>query len=281
LKKIGTNLVLIPYNGNLIVINRNIQKIPYTGVSLAPTGLSPNTLYYIYAYMVGATMTLEASVTNHMTSTLDGVEIKGGDQTRTLVGMAYTLVGPAWADVAPSTAGPGLGNAVATNSSVGQLYVLSWFNRRPKSVTTWFTAFPRTSSPDWAELGVDIRTYFLTWANREVSYCTGGFVGADTPNGAGTTVQFDGTGYEKYSVGAFLGGGGGSTSLPTGVQGVKVGLTEGQHWGTLLGVAAGGTPSRAPWWNLVLGTNNHVAGGPNHPTGGIDSPVCLTVTVDG
>jgi len=279
LKKIGTNLVLTPYNGNLIVINRQVQKIPSGGVSLAPSGLSPSTLYYIYAYMSGATMMLEASVVNHVTSTLDGVEIKGSDQTRTLVGMAMTIAGPAWVDVAPGTAGPGIGNALQSGYTIGQLYVLSWFNPRPKSSTTWFSAFHRTSSGDFVELGTEIRNYFLTWAGREIHYVAGGSPGNNSPGGFGTAMAFDGGTYEKYTTGSAIGGSGDLTS-PIGVRGFKR-LSEGQHFGTLLGVKVGTGSGIAPWWALCIGTNSHPAGGPNHPTGGIDATVSLTVTVDG
>jgi hypothetical protein len=107
-------------------------------------------------------------------------------------------------------------------------------------------------------------------------------VGNQAPNGAGTAIQFDGAGYEKNAVGAFVGGGGGNIDFPTGVQGVKAGLGEGQHWSTLLGVKSGeSTVGMSPWWNLCLGTNKYPSGGENHPFGGIDSPVSLTVTVRG
>jgi hypothetical protein len=202
---VGANLVLSPYNGNLIVINQTVQKIPFGGVALAPTGLAVNTLYYIYAYMSGATMVLEASATSHITSTINGVEIKSGDQSRTLVGMAVTVSGAggaAWTDVAPGTT-TGSGGSITSGVDIGKLYVLSWFNPRPKSGTSYFNFIAgqtglkvhqgrRTTSPNFVELGQEIGNFFLTWQNRKVRYVTAGAVACLAPQGAGSTVQFDG-----------------------------------------------------------------------------------------
>jgi hypothetical protein len=115
LVKSGANLALMPFNGNLITINGVNCTIPAAGVSLAPTGLTPAAIYYIYAVATAGVVTsLEASATGHSTSATAGnvgVEIKTGDNTRSLVGMAYIAGGPAFAD-AP-----------------GSRFVRSWHNR--------------------------------------------------------------------------------------------------------------------------------------------------------
>lgn len=116
----GGNLVLLPYNGNQIVINGGGCTVPDAGVSLSASGLTATTLYYIYAWMNSGTMTLEASTTTHATSTTvgnKGTEIKSGDDTRSLVGVVRVVTGPAFADTA------------------AQRFVRSWFNRRKVSVT--------------------------------------------------------------------------------------------------------------------------------------------------
>src|SRR5262245_18511512 len=59
----GGNLFLRPFNGNLLTINSKVNTIPDAGVSLGPGGTTVNQLYYVYAWMNGATMTLEASPT--------------------------------------------------------------------------------------------------------------------------------------------------------------------------------------------------------------------------
>ncbi|MGB1026045.1 MAG: phage tail protein, partial [Rhodospirillaceae bacterium] len=48
----GANLRLIPVDGNKLTVNGIARTIPAAGIALAPTGLSPNTTYYIYAAMV-------------------------------------------------------------------------------------------------------------------------------------------------------------------------------------------------------------------------------------
>jgi Phage tail-collar fibre protein len=283
LKLIGTNLVLTPYNGNLIIINQTLQRVPAAGVALPPTGLTANTLYYIYAYMVGAAITLEASTTGHVTSSIDGVEIKSGDQSRTLVGMAYTITGTPgaiWTDAAPSTAGPGEGNSISSGYTIGPLYVLSWFNQRPKSSNTWFTVRNRTASPDFFEIATSMRNYFLTWGFREVEYSTSGVQVNYTPAGVATAMGFDGGSYERFGTSSVLHGSGGGISQGNviGIYGRKR-LSEGQHFGTLLGLKAGSSSGgQAPWWNLSISTNAHPG---ERGGGGIDSPCNLMITVMG
>lgn len=152
LTKSGANLLLSPHNGNKLVINGVTQTIPDAGVSLAPTGLTAG-FYYIYAYMSGATMTLEASTTARATSTTTankGVEIKSGDDTRTLVGAAYS-------------------NAAAWTDTAASRLVLSWFNRRAISGRSWLTANRTTTSTSIAEINTEARVRFLNWADEAVS----------------------------------------------------------------------------------------------------------------
>ena len=148
LVKSGANLVLNPQNGNKLIINGVSQTIPSAGVSLAPTGLTAG-FYYIYAYMSGATMTLEASTTAHATDATTGVEIKAGDATRTLVGAAYSTTAT-FTDQASSRA------------------VLSWFNRKNITGRSFLTTNRTTTSTSIAEINTEARVYFLTWADEAV-----------------------------------------------------------------------------------------------------------------
>lgn len=111
LTKSGTSLKLAPANGNLLTINGVPQVVPSAGITLAPPATN-NTSYYIYAYMNSGTMTLEASTTANVTDSTTGMEVKSGDATRTLVGLART-VSSAWVDT----------DALR--------YVRSWFNELP------------------------------------------------------------------------------------------------------------------------------------------------------
>ena len=151
LTKVDTNLVLSPCNGNKLLINGQAQIVPTAGVTLAPTGLTANTLYYIYAFMSGSVMALEASTTGHSADVITGVEIKTGDPTRTLVGMAYPIAGPAWAD------------------SDSQRHVTSYFNSIRRRILNQFSANRSTSSSVMAEIHSEIRCGFVTFATEATS----------------------------------------------------------------------------------------------------------------
>ncbi|OZI31729.1 hypothetical protein CAL29_28050 [Bordetella genomosp. 10] len=83
---------LYPYNGNGLIINGRQYRIPAAGVALAIGALGGAGSYFVFAKDDGAgEIALEAVPTgsiSHATHT-DGVEIKAGDPSRTLVGMAY------------------------------------------------------------------------------------------------------------------------------------------------------------------------------------------------
>lgn len=154
LTKSGANLLLSPYNGNHLVIDGNLEVVPSAGVTLAATSLSVDTTYFIYAYMNAGTMTLEASATGHTADTSNGVEIKSGDSTRTLVGMARTITGPAWQD--------------ATN----QRFVISYFNRKPIVCEAGFSVNHQIFSTP-GELDAEIRNEFLTWGDEAIDVKAG------------------------------------------------------------------------------------------------------------
>lgn len=152
----GANLLLSPFNGNQLVINGQFQVIPAAGVTLAPGAAVAATVYYIYAFMVGAVMTLEFSTTGHTPDLTTGVEIKVGDSTRTLVGLARPNTGPVWVD----------------NSQ--QRFVISWFNRRPIALRNSLTAGTLISSTTFVELSASLRNEFLTWSDSSSAFhCTG------------------------------------------------------------------------------------------------------------
>lgn len=153
LVKSGSNLLLTPFNGNLLTINGVSKVIPSSGVSLSPSGAAAATYYYIYAFMSGAVMTLEYSVTAPVVNTSTGIKQKSGDATRTLVGAAYTDTGPAWAD---------------TN---GKLWVLSHFNRRPKTSQLNLSGDHATSSAVFVELHSSLHSNFLCWSD-ELAFVT-------------------------------------------------------------------------------------------------------------
>ncbi|UIN20790.1 hypothetical protein [Herbaspirillum frisingense] len=233
----GGNLKLSPFNGNRLTINGQAQVIPSAGITLAATSLTPSTLYYVYAYMNSGTMTLEASTTAHATDANTGVEIKSGDSSRTLVGMARPITGPAWQDTA------------------AQRFVRSWFNDPGIAGLNWFTANRQVTSvvPSYVEINSEIRCEFLCWSGEIVQV---GGSGNSTQTVAGitnhTAVAFDGLATET---GSWSSGYTPSNNfgVPYTVNLPKTGLLEGYHYATLVGALgasgggvatyAGGTPT--------------------------------------
>ncbi len=145
----GGNLLLSRFNGSRLTINGFAETIPSAGITLSASGLTPSTLYYIYAYMNSGTMTLEASATVPVADTATGVQIKTGDATRSLVGMARPVTGPAWAD------------------TIGQRFVRSWYNRDKPRGAAAFTA-DRSANTSMNELNPEIRCEFLIWADENI-----------------------------------------------------------------------------------------------------------------
>lgn len=162
LTKSGSNLLYAPYNGNLITAGGTFQEVPDAGITLSASGAAASTLYYIYIYRSSGVLTLEASTTGHATQAGTGVEIKSGDGTRTLVGMARTTAGTAWADAA------------------SQRLVRSWFNRRPMTAANGYTSANGTSSTAWIELSSSARAEVVLWADDVLAIEVAGAVYANT-----------------------------------------------------------------------------------------------------
>ncbi|RTM11556.1 MAG: hypothetical protein EKK33_21265 [Bradyrhizobiaceae bacterium] len=178
LVKSGANLVLLPLNGNLLTINGLGCAIPAGGVSLAPTGLTSGVTYYIYATASGVAVNgLEASTIGHATSATSGnvgTEIKSGDDTRSLVGIARAISGPAWQDTA------------------AQRFVRTWFNRTRLSVTgATDTASTETNNSTYIEKLVS-KAEFVCFADDAILAGAYGMM-TNTSNGwTGLQVFVDG-----------------------------------------------------------------------------------------
>ncbi|MEN5163332.1 pyocin knob domain-containing protein [Achromobacter kerstersii] len=113
---------LSPYDGNGLIINGRQYRIPAAGVIVSSNQLTAQTLHYIYAYDDGTgAIALEASTSTFATHT-DGVTIKSGDPSRTLVGMAIT---------------PASGTFVYNNTL---RYVSSYFNRKLMTIIEYVSA---------------------------------------------------------------------------------------------------------------------------------------------
>lgn len=213
------SLKLNRFNGRYLVIDGAVETIPSTPPALSASGLTPSTLYYIYAYMNTGTMTLEASTTGHSTDSTTGLEIKTGDATRTLVGMAYCVTGPAWAD------------------TDAQRLVASWFNRRRRVAFKRHGSSRSTASGTLVELSSSDRAEFVSWASETTANYTGSVSSDTASRGAFGGVGLDGAAPTQFYAAAYME----STSQDHAISSIYPisGLTEGYHYVTPFGARVG------------------------------------------
>lgn len=225
----GGNLTLEEVNGSLIMIQGQIWS--FAGVTpLPPTSLAPSTLYYIYAYFNGSAVVLETSTTGHVTGDY-GVQVKSGDQSRTLVGMARTTSGTLWAD------------------SATQRFVTSWRNRRriPAYNSIMVGSPVGTSSAPWVEISSTARVEFICWAQDAITLYAG-ITGNHTTGG--NSSIYGGIGVDS-TTGAGLLEGFGYVTVTTAEANIdkrisvtaSANLGEGYHYATMLGGVSAGAVS--------------------------------------
>ncbi|MBB3562353.1 hypothetical protein FHX06_003684 [Rhizobium sp. BK512] len=227
----GGNLLLSRFNGQLLTINGVHYSIPSAGVTLAPTGLTPSTLYYIYAWMNSGTMTLEASTTASAVDSTTGVRIKTGDATRTLVGMARPVTGPAFVD------------------TLAQRFVRSWYNDTGVALFNNFTANRQRTSTTFAEVNTEIRCEFLVWSDEVAdAVATGNAINGAAGDGTRSALAFGTTTpASTVEVNGAVSLMGSSDIVPFSARSMKTGLTEGYNYVTLFGAIQTG-PSTSTWY---------------------------------
>lgn len=237
----ATALIFSPFNGNKIKINGAIQSIPAAGITgLANTGvfvngtggsnLAASTLYYIYAFMNSGTMTADFSTTSYATSTTsgnEGVIVKSGDDTRTLIGMCYT-------------------NA---SSQFEDIKTISWFNRRTKTSTTTLSANTGVTNTTETEVTTAMRLTFVTWSDEVVeALCAGALFNTNASDSSSVAIAFDGTTPEDDGVMICNG----TAAVVAGTAAGRRVLSDGNHYATIVArntaatvtVAGGATAGR-------------------------------------
>jgi hypothetical protein len=220
LTKSGSNLLLLPFDGNKLTINSVAESVPDAGVTLAPGVVPTSNLEYIYAYMSGATMTLEYSTTAYATQVGTGLKIKSGDATRTLVGMAYATAGPVWVD------------------STSQRFVRSWYNDPGINLLNSFSANRTATSGTYAEVNSEIRIEFLIWTGENIYLAANGYGTNDANGTIAASIGIDGATAEDVMVQSNTGT---NTSSGFSVPIWKSGLSEGYHYATFVSKTTGGT----------------------------------------
>jgi hypothetical protein len=181
----GTQIAFTPLNGNKFRIAGINLIIPTAGIIGGNTGvyingiagqnLSASATYLVTAFNNSGTPTFDFLTTlTHAPDTAsgnEGVEIKGGDNTRSVVGM-----------VRMNTAG-----------QFSQNLVISWFNRRLKYIAGQSTAV-QSSAPSLVELNSIARIEILNWADEAVWVSFSGLMFSNTPGALVTaSIGLDGS----------------------------------------------------------------------------------------
>jgi hypothetical protein len=143
----GGTVALLGEKGNQIWIDGAMRTLPNEGATLLPTGLTADTLYFVYAAWVSNAIVLEASTTGWQSPS--GFAYKNGDPSRTLVGMVRPILS---------------GGTVQFVNSPRQRFVLQYFRTKPIFATACLTA-PRVipSSTTAVEVHPEIAIEFLSW----------------------------------------------------------------------------------------------------------------------
>lgn len=160
-----TSLTLLPFNGNQIIVGGYARQIPLGGVSISNSGLPANALRYVYAYSSSGAIALELSSTGHSVGP-NGVEVKNGDASRSLVGMIYTTASSQFAD------------------SPTQRLCANWFNRRLRAGVATLLVDTNFSTVVSSEITASLRVSALYWANSGAySLIANGSVSNNTAGG--------------------------------------------------------------------------------------------------
>ena len=213
-----------------------LLQLPSGGVTYTSSSLAASTLYYVYLAGTTAAPALSVSTTAYATGT-NGVTVKSGDATQTLVGMVYTNASTQFIDSA----------AIRT--------CLNWFNRRKIiAVSAPVGPFSFTNTA-LAETSTTIRAQFLLWADDTAVAQLSSQLTQTSGTPAATQL-----GYQIFMDGTSNGYGPGlanviqpSFNAAMSSSGALGGLSEGYHYSTLgtFGGANGGTLSVSNVQNSV------------------------------
>lgn len=220
----STSVQLNRFAGAWFFINGSSYQVQSPGPTLAVGALANSTLYYVYAYMSGTTMTLEAVATAPIPDTVYGNMIKTGDASRALVGMVYLLGG----------------NFIDTPT---QRFVRSWYNDPGISLLNNFTTGRSTASATFVEVNSEIRIELLVWTGETVQLNTTGYVIDNASANIGTSLGIDGATAENAVNLSFTSAA--TVTVPIGITLYRAGLSQGYHYVTLLGKTDTGTATWA------------------------------------
>lgn len=204
--------------GAMLIPGVGLVKIPAAGVSLDAAGLTPSTLYYIYAYMDGANLALEASKTARATDAQTGLEIKAGDRSRLFVGIEWAASAVAWGGL-----------------------VRSWYNDPGFAATTLLPSTSSTASSTPIPINAAGNRAFLAFAGESATLNLSG-AGSNTAANYSfyTWIGIDSTSAHASSSGAHSQNSYSGQSMSFSAVAGITGLSEGYHFGCIIGAADGG-----------------------------------------
>jgi hypothetical protein len=224
----STAITLMPKNGNNVPNAGNILQLPAAGVTGANTGVLLNgtpasnlvaSTVYLVALNASSQLEYWTLGTGHSPSSTSGnigVEIITGHNDKTLVGMIRTNSSAQFVDTDASR------------------FVVSWFNKQLKPSKSTFTGNPNPGTQSGvAEIDTSIRNGILVWSGVSVPFAVAGNIeglGGNTSTNNG--IAFDGTSPELEGAATASPSGLNNTSI--GFSGIKEGLSEGYHYGTLV-----------------------------------------------
>lgn len=217
----GGNLVLNRYRGTQVYSpGFGIVTIPGGGITLAPTGLTAATMYYMYLDPNGGTPRLVVSTTGHTTDAT-GVEVETGNNSLVLVGMGWALTATSWEGT-----------------------VRSWANDPGVSSLVSFTSSASTASTGgFIEVASAFRNPFMIWAGELPTFSECGSVFNTTANaGIVSSIGIDGL-IVTVDAGSSLAPPNANQNFPIAVSGGHPGLSEGRHFATTIGFVGTGTGS--------------------------------------
>ncbi|WP_171939024.1 hypothetical protein [Herbaspirillum rubrisubalbicans] len=210
LSRVGRGVINIPSSG--------LAVVPAGGVALNAAGLTASTLYYIYAYMNGGNLALEASTTVRATDAATGLQIKTGDRSRLFVGIEWATGATAWGGL-----------------------VRSWFNDPGFVATTLLPSTSSTASTTPIPINSAGNRAFLAFAGESAILNLSG-AGSNTAANYSlyTWIGIDSTSAHASSSGAHSQNSYSGQSMSFSAVAGIAGLSEGYHFGCIIGAADGG-----------------------------------------
>ncbi len=222
----SAQIVLEPCNGNQINLDGTSYTIPSSGITLANTGLTAATLYYVYAYDNAGTLALQASTTGHSVNTTTGLPQMTGTAATVLVGWVY---------MGPGTPGTFVDTAASRT-------VVSYFNRRNRELIGANTASGITNT-SYAEVTSAARVQFISTGDDAVTLGLAGYIGGATNQNSYVGIGIDGATTNPFPAEFIYFSVTSASIAPVGGS-VSTTLAEQWHYATVIGkVQTSGTTS--------------------------------------